>query len=139
VLFAKPVCTETVRRLACDSAVTRVLFDSESVILDAGRAKRTVSGPMRRALEARDGGCVWPGCDRPAKWCAAHHVVHWINGGESNPENLVLLCHRHHTLVHEGGWRIVETVDGKWLAVAPPTEFAPWVRGPDPVELRPAI
>jgi len=139
VLSGSPVCTETVRRLACDSAVTRVLFDSESVILDVGRAKRTVSGPVRRALEARDGGCVWPGCDRRARWCAGHHVLHWINGGESDPENVVLLCHRHHTLVHEGGWVIVPTSGGRWLAVPPPTDFSPWLRSADPVELRSAI
>ena len=138
VLYARPVCTESVRRLACDSAITRVLFDSDSVVLDVGRAKRTVEGPTRRALEARDGGCVWPGCDRRAKWCAAHHVVHWIKGGRTDLENLVLLCHRHHTLVHEGGWRIAATEEGRWLAAPPPTEFSPWVRGPDPALLRTA-
>jgi hypothetical protein len=135
VLFARPVCTETVRRLACESPVTRVLFDSESVVIDVGRSKRTVDGPTRRALAARDGGCRWPGCNRPAKWCAAHHVVHWIAGGSTDLGNLVLLCHRHHTLVHEGGWRIVRTEEGKVLAVPAPTEFSPWVRGPDPADL----
>jgi len=136
VMFSQPIGAETVRRLACDSAITRVLFDSKSVVIDVGRSKRTVSGPLRRALAARDGGCVWPGCDRPASWCAGHHLEHWADGGESDPGNTFLLCHRHHTHVHEGGWKIVATDDGRWIAVPPPTEFSPWVRGPDPVELR---
>ena len=138
VMFSQPVGTETVRRLACESAVTRVLFDSESVVIDAGRSKRTVSPALRRALEARDRGCVWPGCHRPARWCAAHHVVHWADGGETDLGNVILLCHRHHTLVHELGWKIVPTSEARWLAVAPPTQFAPWVRGPDPAVLRSA-
>jgi len=138
VMFSRPVGTETVRRLACDCGVTRVLFDWESVVIDVGRSKRTVSQAVRRAIEARDRGCVWPGCDRPVKWCAGHHVKHWADGGESDPANTVLLCHRHHTFVHELGWKIVATDEGRWLAIPPPTDFSPWVRGPDPVELRAA-
>ncbi|TME55955.1 MAG: DUF222 domain-containing protein, partial [Chloroflexi bacterium] len=104
---------KAVERLACDCSVTRILLGSDSTVIDVGRSKRTVSGPTRRALNARDGHCRWPGCDRPATWSAAHHVVHWIHDGSTNLDNLILLCHRHHWLVHEGGWQLVRSDDGR--------------------------
>ena len=61
-----PVSSKTIERLACDSSITRVLLNSESLVIDVGRSKRVVSEPGRRALAARDGHCRWPGCDRPA-------------------------------------------------------------------------
>src|SRR5258708_29340306 len=63
----------------------------DSVVIDVGRAKRVISGPTKRALRARDGHCVWPGCDRPASWSDGHHLVHWIHGGSTDLDNLVLL------------------------------------------------
>src|SRR6266699_2535135 len=72
--FSLPISAKAVERLACDCSVTRILLGSDSTVIDVGRSKRTVSGPARRALDARDGHCRWPGCDRPAKWSAAHHV-----------------------------------------------------------------
>jgi hypothetical protein len=112
--------------------VTRVLLDSESSVIDVGRAKRVVSGPARRALNARDGSCRWPGCDRPASWSAAHHVVHWVHGGTTDLDNLILLCHRHHWMVHEGKWQLVRSDDGRMLAIPPTVRFgrpAPDVMG----------
>jgi hypothetical protein len=129
--FALPVSSKTVERFACDSAITRVLLGSESTVIDVGRSKRTVSGPARRALNARDGHCRWPGCDRPAKWSAAHHVVHWIHGGSTDLSNLILLCHRHHWMVHEGHWQIVSSDDGRMLTIPPTTTFGQFARGPD--------
>ena len=120
--FSLPVSSKTVERLACDSSVARILMQ-DSVVVDVGRSKRIVTAPARRALEARDGHCRWPHCDRPAKWSAAHHVVHWINGGSTDLENLVLLCHRHHRMVHEGGWQLVRTEDGALVTVGPMTTF----------------
>jgi hypothetical protein len=117
--FALPISSKTVERFACDSGITRVLLGSESTVIDVGRSKRTVSGPARRALNARDGNCRWPGCDRPAKWSAAHHVVHWIQGGSTDLDNLILLCHRHHWMVHEGRWQIVQSDDGRMLTIPP--------------------
>ena len=75
--FSEPVSVATVQRLACDSSVTRILLGPKSTMLDVGRAKRVPSAAQRRALVARDGGCVWPGCERPASWTAAHHFKHW--------------------------------------------------------------
>jgi hypothetical protein len=71
-----------------------------------GRKQRLVTPTIRRALEVRDGGCRFPGCDRPATWCDAHHLKHWVHGGHTSLENMVLLCRRHHVLVHECGWTI---------------------------------
>ncbi len=129
--FTLPVSTLTVQRLACDSAITRVVLGSESVVIDVGRAKRVVSGSRRRALDVRDKQCQWPGCDRPPSWTAAHHLVHWARGGETNLDNMVLLCHRHHTMVHEGRWQLVRTDDGRWLTVPPGPGFFGRARSPD--------
>ncbi|MDQ6719856.1 MAG: HNH endonuclease [Candidatus Dormibacteraeota bacterium] len=129
--FSLPVSSKTVERLACDCSITRVLLDSESMVIDVGRAKRVVSGPGRRALKARDGSCRWPGCDRPASWSAAHHVVHWIHGGTTDLNNLILLCHRHHWMVHEGNWQLVRTDEGRLLPIPPTVTFGASARGPD--------
>jgi hypothetical protein len=129
--FSLPISSTTVERLACDCSVTRILLDSESMVIDVGRAKRVISGPQRKALNARDGGCVWPGCDRPASWTSGHHLVHWIRGGGSDLPNLALLCHRHHWMVHEGGWQIMRGDDGRMITIPPTVTFGPSPRGPD--------
>lgn len=96
---------ETVRRLACDSSVVVVTEDERGTPLNVGRKQRTVSTPLRRALWARDRHCTFPGCQR-TRYVQAHHVDHWIEGGETSVDNLVLLCSYHHRLLHEGGYRI---------------------------------
>ena len=97
-----PIEPETVRRLACDAAIVRIVVDGEGQPLDVGRRVRTVTPAIRRALELRDGGCAWDGCDAPVGWCDAHYLVHWAAGGMTSVENMMLLCRRHHTAVHEG-------------------------------------
>ena len=129
--FSLPVSSRTIERLACDSSIARVLLDSESVVIDVGRSKRVVSEPGKRALQARDGHCRWPRCDRPASRSAAHHVVHWIHGGSTDLDNLILLCHRHHWMVHEGNWQLVRGDDGRMLTIPPTVTFGPPARGPD--------
>jgi hypothetical protein len=126
-----PVSSKTIERLACDSSIARVLLNSESLVIDVGRSKRVVSEPGRRALAARDGHCRWPDCDRPASRSAAHHVVHWIHGGSTDLESLILLCHRHHWMVHEGNWQIVRTDNGRMLTIPPLVTFGSPARGPD--------
>ena len=95
------VSAETSTRLACDAAVVRMQHDAEGQILDVGRKTRTIPSAIRRALSARDTRCQFPGCS--ARRCDAHHIEHWMDGGPTSLDNLVLLCRRHHRLVHEGG------------------------------------
>ena len=129
--FSLPISAKAVERLACDCSLTRILLDSDSMVIDVGRAKRVVSGSQSKALKVRDRGCTWPGCDRPASWTSAHHVVHWIHGGPTDLPNLVLLCYRHHWMVHEGNWQIVRSDDGCIHTVPPLIGFGPRSRGPD--------
>ena len=122
--WAGPIGRETLYRISCDCSIARVVMKGRSEVLDMGRKTRLVSGPQRRALEIRDGGCVLPGCERPHAWCDAHHLEHWArDGGGTDLGNLALLCRRHHVLVHEGGWTITRTADGGF-------EFARPARGP---------
>ena len=94
------------RRLACDARVLPVVMGGGGQILDLGRSNRTVSPAQRTGLIARDGGCIFPGCDRPASWCDAHHIIHWLDSGPTDLWNLCLLCSAHHHIVHDGGWTL---------------------------------
>jgi Domain of unknown function (DUF222)/HNH endonuclease len=84
--------------------------------LDVGRASRVVTPAQRSALTVRDGGCVFPDCDRPLAWCEGHHLVHWADGGPTDLANLALLCRAHHRAVHEGGWQLTRGPDGRCTA-----------------------
>jgi Domain of unknown function (DUF222) len=100
--------TELAQRIACDCEVWRAVLDpSTGLPLEVGRAHRIVPHWIRKALHARDRGCRWPGCDAPAAWTDAHHLLDWYYGGETNIDNLLSLCRYHHARVHEGHWRIV--------------------------------
>jgi hypothetical protein len=93
-----------VRRLACHSTITRIVFGPDGAVLDVGRAQRTVTGQMRRAVIARDQHCVFPGCDQPPSRCEVHHAItHWAHGGETSVSNSALLCWYHHQLVDTRG------------------------------------
>jgi hypothetical protein len=95
-----PMTSETARRWACDANVTRVITDGSSQPLDVGRKTKVVPPALRRAVAVRDGGCAFPGCERPSSWCDVHHIRHWADGGTTSIDNLLLLCRRHHRLVH---------------------------------------
>ncbi|ETA02485.1 hypothetical protein ThrDRAFT_02226 [Frankia casuarinae] len=120
--WGQPLPASVLRRLACDATVTRVVFDAASVPLDVGRAHRTAPADLRRAVIARDVCCSFPGCDRPPSWCEVHHVRHWIDGGRTSLDNLVLLCGYHHRLIHHHGW-IVRIGHDRRPEFIPP----PWV------------
>jgi Domain of unknown function (DUF222) len=94
----------TLQRLACDAGVHRVVTDGRSAILDYGTTTRTVPAPLFNALVIRDRHCRFPGCDRPPEWTEAHHVRWVTHGGTTALDNLVLLCTRHHHLLHSPGW-----------------------------------
>ncbi|MGC4768105.1 DUF222 domain-containing protein [Micromonospora sp. DT44] len=102
-----------VRRLACDAAVLPAVLNGNSQILDVGRQRRLFTGPLRRALVLRDGGCAFPGCDRPPRWCDGHHVRHWADGGATTLGNAVLLCGHHHRVLHQGDWVVRIASDGQ--------------------------
>ena len=128
VEFSLPIGSRSLERIACDCTISRVLLQ-DSMVIDVGRAVRSVPGPTRRALEARDRGCRWPGCDRPASWSYPHHIVFWARGGATKLSNLVLLCYHHHRQVHEGGWQVVRA--GGELRFVPPEQMVPIrARGP---------
>ncbi len=113
------ITAEAARRVACDAGVIPIVLGSQSEPLDIGRATRTIPTGIRRAVVARDTGCIHPGCTAPAAWCQTHHVKHWADGGPTSLQNLVLLCHRHHWIVHHEGWRI-EFLHGIPHVIRPP-------------------
>ncbi|HEX6301849.1 MAG TPA: DUF222 domain-containing protein, partial [Acidimicrobiia bacterium] len=91
-----------VSQLACDATISRIVFGPDSEVLDVGRKTRVIPAGLRRAVVARDRHCVAPGCGRSTRWCDVHHIIWWIDGGETVIDNLCLLCRFHHTQVHLG-------------------------------------
>ncbi|MET0418959.1 MAG: DUF222 domain-containing protein [Actinoplanes sp.] len=116
------VSAQTARRMGCDARVLPVVLGGAGQVLDAGRSRRLASGPLRGALVARDRGCAFPDCDRPARSCDAHHIRHWSAGGHTKLDNLVLLCGHHHRVIHEpkSGWRARMATDGLPEFLPPP-------------------
>jgi hypothetical protein len=122
------VAREVARRLACDSSVVAMTEGTRGEVLNVGRRTRVVSSALKRALERRDRGCRYPGCLN-RRFVDAHHIEHWADGGATKLGNLVLLCRRHHRLVHEGGLSIelrgedvsVRRADGRLIEQAPGT------------------
>ncbi len=95
---------DTVRRYACDCDLHRYLTDPAGHVIDYGRTRRLVSDTQFDLLIIRDHGCRWPGCRIGAAGCDAHHATHWLDGGTTEPDNLILLCWYHHHLLHEQHW-----------------------------------
>ncbi|WP_277875091.1 HNH endonuclease signature motif containing protein [Kribbella antiqua] len=104
LVYGDNLSAAAIRRLACDANILPLVLGSNSEPLDVGRSERLVNRAMRRALNARDKGCVV--CGAPPIYCDAHHLTHWIDGGETRIDNLVLLCRRHHVDLHQGHWTI---------------------------------
>ncbi len=100
------VTTDTIRRIACDAGIHRLVATPDGTILDHGRQTRTVSDPLYDVLTVRDHGCRVGGCPVGPDGCDAHHAHHWADLGETEPDNLILLCWYHHHLVHEQHWSI---------------------------------
>ena len=116
--FGATISAARARWIACDGQVTRVVMGPDGMPLDYGRSLRLVPPHVRRAAEVRDGGCVFAGCGAPTFWCDVHHLLAWINGGETSLENSALLCERHHTKVHHG-FRVECQPDGRWRTWRP--------------------
>ncbi|HEX7134997.1 MAG TPA: DUF222 domain-containing protein [Iamia sp.] len=134
---AAPVTAADARRLACDANVHRVITRADGSVLDYGRATRTVSAALFMVLCLRDRGCRFPACDRPAHTTDAHHIKHWIDHGETEPDNLVLLCRWHHQVVHRPGWTISLESDATVVVVGPDGRRRT-SRPPDPEVLVPS-
>jgi hypothetical protein len=130
--FAGPIPAETARRIACDAGVSRILTGPDSLPIDVGREQRTAPAGIRRGIETRDIHCVFTGCTAPSAWCDVHHVDHWAWGGETSCDNGALLCERHHTAVHEGGFSVArDTGTTAWHTYRPDgTEIQ--IRGSSP-------
>lgn len=116
---------DTARRLACDG----------QIVDGFGRRRRLVSPALRTSLERRDGCCGFPGCDR-RHGLHAHHVRHWVLGGRTDPDNLILLCRFHHRLVHEDGFGVAVR-DGHFIFTRPDGSVVP--RVPPPVAHAPPM
>ena len=125
------VSRTTAQRLCCDAAVVPLLEDLHGEPLSIGRRSRTIPAAIRRALNARDRGCRFPGCTH-TRFLHGHHIQHWANEGETSLGNLVTLCSYHHLLVHEGGYAVTHMHDGAF------TFFTPSGRQVDPAPGLPA-
>ncbi len=119
-----PLPKGVVDRIVCDASVRRIVFGPRSELLDVGREARTVTGPIRAAVIARDQLCTFPSCDRPASWTEAHHMVHWNDGGPTAAANLALACSVHHDVAHYSGWDLRLGPDGR-IQWRPPSAIDP--------------
>ncbi len=127
------------RRMACDAGIIPAVYGSDSQILDFGRLTRTIPAGLRHFVVARDGGCVFPGRDRPPAWTEIHHREHWVrDNGETEPENLETLCLHHHHKCHEGGWEITIGNDPDRTPWFHPPNGRPPLRGQRRPLFRPA-
>ncbi|MES2092575.1 MAG: DUF222 domain-containing protein [Actinomycetota bacterium] len=119
-----PVSIETIQRALCSSTIEPILFDDSGHALDVGREQRHYTRKQRRALAIRDGGCMFPGCDRPPSWTEAHHTKHWTRDrGGTNIDDGILLCRHHHLLCHNNHWEIRSGEGG--FVLIPPIDVDP--------------
>jgi hypothetical protein len=132
-----PVSVATAERLACDSGVLPIAIGLDGQPLDVGRTQRTFTPRQRIALAARDGGCRIATCDCPPEWTEAHHINEWLrDGGRTDLADGILLCRRHHMMVHNLGFRIVRVGAAEYQLV-PPADAAD--RTPIPMPARPLV
>ena len=118
-----PISIATVERHVCEAGIVPVLFDTDGQAVNVGREQRRFTQRQRIGLAARDGGCLFPGCDRPPSWCEAHHITPWVQGGKTDIADGVLLCKHHHLLLHNNGWRVQRT--GAEYVLIPPRSLNP--------------
>jgi hypothetical protein len=107
------ISAATARQMACDAGLIPAVLGGAGQILDLGRERRLFTGPVRRAILLRDRGCAFPACDRPARWCQAHHIRYYTDGGTTCLANGVAVCAHHHRLLHHSEWQVrINPVDG---------------------------
>ncbi|MGF0313160.1 HNH endonuclease [Rhodococcus sp. IEGM1428] len=116
-----PLSRNTSRQLACDCLLTAIVMDENGSPINLARTARTVTAKQKRALTARDHGCAFPGCGKPAAWTEGHHIWHWTDGGPTDMNNLVLLCGFHHRLIHHSDWEVFIAADNHPWFIPPAT------------------
>ncbi|QWT23859.1 HNH endonuclease [Subtercola sp. PAMC28395] len=135
--LVEPVPVSTVRQLLCHGDFITTLLGENGRVMQHGKTRRLFTAAQNRALAVRDGGCVWPGCERPPSWAETHHVTPWLTEyhprGPTDIDNGVLLCHFHHANVHKSGWRMVMR-DGVPHIIPPPC--VDWRQTPRPCTQR---
>lgn len=114
---------QQLRLLACDAEIIPMVLSGFGVPLDVGRLHRFFEGELRAAVVARDGGCIFPGCDQPARRCAAHHITSWSAGGSTTLDNGVLLCPYHNALVEPSHQQLHN--ENRWEVRLNPTDRLP--------------
>ncbi len=103
----------------CDASYRQLITSGERIVLDYNKATPDIPRALRRAIQRRDGRCQFDGCDRKWQWCDVHHLVPSEEGGLTNEQNLALVCRFHHTLIHQGGWKLIRQRDGRLLTTSP--------------------
>lgn len=118
------VSMPTIQRQICDTGVIAIEFDRDGQCMNVGRDKRLFTQRQRVGLAIRDGGCLFPGCDRPPSYCEAHHIDPWAAAhGKTDIADGVLLCRRHHLLIHDNRWQVVR--EGARYLLRPPPDVDP--------------
>ncbi|WP_040521298.1 HNH endonuclease signature motif containing protein [Gordonia araii] len=125
--FTGAISTATASELCCGNPELTAILTADSVPLDLKRTQRLATPALRTALIARDHGCQFPGCGKPASWTDAHHIKEWRDGGQTTLDNLVLLCrYHHHTAIHTHGWHVMIGSDRHpWFQ---PPQGGDWIR-----------
>jgi hypothetical protein len=116
-----PLSPTTVEQFVCTGGIQKIVIGRNGRIVKLGSAERCFTAPQRRAITARDGGCLIPGCSIPAGWCEVHHVIPAAAGGPTHPDNGVLLCWFHHRTIDTSGWAI------RMRSGAPEVQAPPWL------------
>jgi 5-methylcytosine-specific restriction protein A len=108
--FGENITSAEIDQICCDAVMHRSVADQTGATLNFGRGRRTISPQQVLALIARDGGCRHPGCDRPPHWCEGHHINEFsAHGGNTDLDELVLVCHHHHHDLHDRSWQLTGT------------------------------
>ncbi len=113
-----PITNQALRELAVDANILPAIFNNKTQRLWLGRSQRTASDAQRIALTARDKHCI--GCGKDPLWCRAHHIKYWSHGGETNLDNLTLVCDHCHHKIHDQDWQITQNPKTRKYQLKPP-------------------